>query len=453
MVFRHFYIVLLARVIVLALSALLTGYFFFKPEFVFTSTLLGLFFIAQVTSLVFFLNKTNTQLATFVNYIENEDPRVSFRGNGSLIRDRQLYKYFSHLSDIIADYRIRERQWQHLLDYTVENLDVGILVISENLKLEVVNKPAKTILGMKNERQLDEIANADPGLVFAIKSIMPGQRRIFKFRQGNDFKQLLIKSTLFRLNAEHLKLVSMQDIRNELQNKEMESWQKLIRVITHEVNNTVSPVTSLASLLLEKLSSPDGQESMQGDGRGDLCRQTIEGLRIINERNAGLLRFVSEFRSTTLPPQIAPEHFRVYDLIAQTGILLASSLEENGIRFTVNTRPPSLTVFADKKLLSHVMINLVKNAIESYVGFEREEKEISISARMDDNDRVVIQIADNGPGIPGDVIDKIFVPFFTTKESGSGVGLSFSRQVISKHHGSLEAFSDPGSGSRFIIRI
>ena len=453
MVFRKFYLLLLSRVVVLAVNALLLGYFFFRPEFIFTSIFLFAVFIIQVVSLIIFLNRTNSQLATFINYIENEDPQITFREQGSLIRDKQLYKYFSHLSEIITGYRSREKRWQYLLDYSIGNLEAGVMVLAADGRIEVLNKPAKKLLAIRNENNMESIRDADPGLLFAIRSIMPGQRKIYKFRQKDDYRQLLLRSANFRLFDEQLKLVLMQDIRNELQDKELDSWQNLIRVITHEVNNTLSPVTSLTTLLLDQLSLQyNSKGGFEADGE-DLCRKTIEGLQIINERNAGLLRFVSEFRSSALPPQITPKHFKVQELFSRTAGLFAKSLSDLSIGFSFVTEPISLTMFADESLLSQVLINLVKNAVDSFDGTEISPKEIACSAWMDENDRVVMEVSDTGPGIPGSITDKIFIPFFTTKEKGSGIGLSFSRQVIRKHHGSIEVFSEPGQGSRFVIKI
>ncbi len=452
MVFRRFYLVILFRIILLAVNALLVGYFFFRPVFIFTSIFLSAVFVIQVILLVLFLNRINTQLATFANYLENDDPQISFRENGSMIRDRQLYKYFRHLSDIISEYRTREKRWQYLLDYTIENLDTGIIVLNDTNQIEIVNKPAKRLINLRNEKYIENIPDADPGLIFAINAILPGQRKIYKFRQKDDLRHLLLKCARFRLYNEQLKLVSMQDIRNELQDKELESWQKLIRVMTHEVNNTISPVTSLTTLLLEKLETHECREGFS-ESTSEICRKTIEGLSIINERNAGLLRFVNEFRTSTLPPQIAPEHFRVHDLLMETATLFSASLNDNRIHLECHTEPSGLSVFADKKLLSQVLINLVKNGIECFEHTNIINRRIVCAGTMDETDRVVIEVADNGPGMTAQIADKIFIPFFTTREQGNGIGLSFSRQVVRRHRGTIEVFTEPGSGSRFIIKI
>ena len=450
MVFKRFYLFLLGRITVLAINALLTGYFIFRPEFLFTSVFLSVVFIIQVADLILFLNRTNTRLATFMQYLENDDPRMVFRGNSA--PDKHLNRYFSQLSTIITNYRSREKRWQYLLDYTIENLDAGIIVLAAGDNIEKINKPARIMLSMKNETTLSSITDADPGLVFLIRSITPGQRKIYKLRLKDEYRQLLLRASTFRLFDDRLKLVYMQDIRSELQDKELDSWQKLIRVITHEVNNTLSPVTSLTSLLLCQLTELEA-DGITGPQRAEICRRTVDGLRIINERNAGLLKFVSEFRSSALPPQISPVHFRVDDLVAETGTLFAEQFSRKGIQFIRTTEPVTLTLFADRSLLAQVLVNLVKNAIECFEGSSDTPKEIRCFSRMDEEDHVVIDVADNGPGIPGSIVDRIFIPFFTTREGGSGIGLSFSRQVIRKHHGSIDVFSQPGKGSRFIIKI
>ncbi len=452
MVFRRFYLLLVTRILILAANAILSGYFVFRPGYVFTSIFLAVLFVAQVISLIYFLNRINNQLATFAEYIGNEDPKVSFTEKGSLINDKQLFKYFSHLSDIVAGYRSREKRWQSLLDQSIGNIEAGILVLGSDYRIEVVNRKARSFLNLGHERGPGWMKFADPGLLFAIQSIGSGQRKIYKYVQKDNYRQLLLRSTTFRLYEEELKLVYMQDIRNELQDKEMESWQKLIRVITHEVNNTVSPVTSLTTLLLEQLISRDKKVSFASDGN-ELCDKTIEGLRIINERNEGLLRFVREFRFSALPPRITPVHFSVNETFRDTGALFTVILADRNILYSHYCQPETLILFADQSLFSQVMINLVKNAIESFEGTTIDGREITCTGKIDEEDRTVIEVADNGPGIPGSILDRIFIPFFTTREKGNGIGLSFSRQVVRKHHGTIEVFSEYGRGSRFVIKI
>jgi two-component system nitrogen regulation sensor histidine kinase NtrY len=247
--------------------------------------------------------------------------------------------------------------------------------------------------------------------------------------------------------------VTLQNIKSELDMHEMDSWQKLIRILNHEIMNSVAPITSLSSTLSGFYKSGGNETRPEGITR-KIISDTIRGLSIIEDHGKGLINFVESYRSLTHLPKPEFARINIEEFFERVTILVNSYLDSEGgtheikPKITTDVRPANLTVMADDKLLAQVFINIVKNSIEA---FDRSGKdnEIEIKAFKEPDGRVIITIQDNGPGMDADTLEKIFVPFFTTKESGSGIGLSLSRQIMRIHNGNITCDSTPGGGSTF----
>ena len=223
-----------------------------------------------------------------------------------------------------------------------------------------------------------------------------------------------------------------------MESQELESWIKLIRVLTHEIMNTVAPITSLSQSILGFYKNLDGNAPSE-----KVISNTIKGLEVINERGTGLISFVETYRKLTRIPQPDKKTIKVSQLFEQTRILLGIEANTGHIQIDSQVNPANLEISADKKQISQVLINLLKNAVEALKSTENGQ--IKLAAVYNENGRIEITVSDNGPGISDELIDKIFIPFFTTKESGSGIGLSLSRQIMLLHGGSLKVKTQPGN--------
>ena len=288
------------------------------------------------------------------------------------------------------------------------------------------NTTAAKLLQNKHLNHIDQIARTDRKLFSTFKELQPGDNRLVSFNGVSGLAQLSLKSTQFITATEELQLVTIQDVKNEMDTKELESWSKLIRVLTHEIMNTVAPITSLSQTILGYYKNREKNPPSE-----KMIANTIKGLEVINERGTGLISFVDTYRKLTRVPPPEKKPVPLKQLLENTITLISIESENENIDIKSEVNPTDLEVSADKKQISQVLINLVKNSVEALKQVEKGI--ILLNADVNSHGRVQITITDNGPGIPDDLIDKIFIPFYTTKESGSGIGLSLSRQIMLLH--------------------
>jgi signal transduction histidine kinase len=248
--------------------------------------------------------------------------------------------------------------------------------------------------------------------------------------------QLDVKVRRFRIRGEAHALASIQDLRNQLEEKEMEAWQELTSVLTHEIMNSVAPISSLASTAQRRLQHCSDQNS---DGEVDDIQEAVETIR---RRSEGLVNFVDAYRSFTDIPSPTFEILNAADVLTNVRRLLTAQIDEERLSVDIGVKPPDLTLTADPDLIEQALLNLSLNAVQAVE--DVEDAVIELRAYVDHQSRPVIQVEDNGPGIPDDVQERIFVPFFSTKENGSGIRLSLTRQIMRLHDGTISVNSEPG---------
>src|SRR5690606_11575781 len=249
--------------------------------------------------------------------------------------------------------------------------------------------------------------------------------------------------------GENVKLISLQNIQNELEEKEMEAWQNLGRVLTHEIMNSVTPISSLAGIIEDEIKQHlvPGAPILQPEEMSDIHLS----LQTISKRSESLIEFVKEFRSLSNIPKPKPTSVNVQLLLEELATLYKMELNERDIRLLISVYPEDLTILADKGMIEQVLINLIKNAIQAFD--EQPVKEITLRAFVSERSRPVISVKDNGSGIDPEALEKIFIPFFTTKKHGSGIWLSLSRQIMRQHQGTLGVKSTVGTGTEFFLRF
>jgi len=276
-----------------------------------------------------------------------------------------------------------------------------------------------------------------------------GQKALIKIHDGNEQSNLSISATEFIMREQNFTLVSLQNIQSELEEKELEAWQQLIRVLTHEIMNSVTPIASLASTVNETINfdAQTSQPELSEESKSD-----IEGaLKTIQKRSEGLLHFVEAYRGLTRIPTPDFTNFSVLDLLERVHQLMQTEISKKKIQCKIEVVPKDLELTADSELVEQILINILKNAIQA---IDRQPNgKIDLSSKINDRGHIIIQLEDNGPGIPKDVQDNIFIPFFTTKEEGSGIGLSLSRQIMRLHRGSISMQSKPHETTVFTLRF
>ena len=326
-----------------------------------------------------------------------------------------------------------------------------------------MNRAARRLLRTGPIRNVEALSELSPVLVEHLRTLEPGRQAMVRVTEDDRTMQLSVSVSRFRLRDEAHAIATIQDLRNELEEKEMEAWQQLTRVLTHEIMNSVAPISSLAStahrLLVDASASGDGAggngtDAKAGSGTEHTTEVTAdarEAVETIERRSKGLISFVDSYRSFTKIPNPKFEVLEAGEMFENVRRLLRVQIEEHDLACEIRVEPSPLEFTADPELIEQVLINLTLNAMQAVEG--RDGARIEMRARIDRRSRPVLQIVDNGPGIPPDVQERIFVPFFTTKEDGSGIGLSLSRQIMRLHGGTLTVRSNPDVETVFTLRF
>ncbi|UZR92964.1 sensor histidine kinase [Chondrinema litorale] len=406
--------------------------------------------VYQVSAMINLLENTNREVIDFLSSIRYDDFSQSYQLSGRGGTFDQLNNEFNNVIQNFKNIRNeKEAEYQYLKNI-IHHIGIGILSFDKKGDVQIINTAAKRLFKINRLRNISKLQVFSPELVEHLHQLRTGSKALVRVRDNGEIVQLAIYAIELYLKGEEFKLVTVQNIQSELEEKEMEAWQNLIRVLTHEIMNSVTPISSLANTVhgeIEYIKSTAEQEVSQED-----LEDIGMAIDTIKRRSEALIRFVSDFRNLTHMPEPNFNHVKVAEMFRHIQILMNNECKLYKINFTTKLEPESLIVTADQELIEQVLINMVKNAVQALGEMGEEEnanKTIMLSAYQNSNNRPVISINDNGPGIDKDAIDRIFIPFFTTKKSGSGIGLSLSRQIMRKHKGTITANSNPGEGTTF----
>lgn len=416
---------------------------------------LSLFFIAilyQVHSIFQFVEATNIELYNFLSSIRYDDFSYTYhrlKGKGKSF-DR-LYEKFNEVIEKFKEIRNeKEAEYQYLKNI-LHHIGIGILSFDKQGNIQIINTTAKRLLKISRLNNIEQLKELSPLLLENLKKLRTGTKALVRIDANGEVIHLAIYAIELFLKGEEYKLVTLQNIHHELEEQEMDAWQNLIRVLTHEIMNSVAPISSLASTIEEEVEMLKERETLQPSDLSDmqLAVQTIKS------RSEGLIRFVNEFRSLTHVPPPQLTHFSISTLFEQVRLLMVQECNKYDIMLSTSVEPESLMLTADKEQIQQVLINLIKNAIQALQsqGKNNPHKQIILLAQQDTYSRPVISVIDNGPGIKKEALERIFIPFYTTKKAGSGIGLSLSRQIMRQHKGTITVRSSPEEGTEFILKF
>ncbi|MCG8411087.1 MAG: ATP-binding protein [Bacteroidales bacterium] len=358
----------------------------------------------------------------------------------------ELNKAFN---DVILDFQKvrseKEEQYQYLQSL-VRNIDVSLITYQRNGVVDMVNNSFKKLFQINSLKNIHDLNEISSELVDTLLTLEPGNNKLVKIQADDDILQLAISGIEFKIHNKSIVLVTIKDIQNVLEDQETESWQKLIRVLTHEIMNSITPISSITStldLMLKDSKSHDTEPDK------DSVEDIHMAIQTINKRSNGLLHFVNTYRNLTKIPKPNFKIAKINEVLSDIHLLVKEEIKASNVDYKVTVTPESIEFNADTKLIEQVLINLIKNAIHALE--ERENPLIRVKAYYNKRGRVTIQVSDNGQGILPDVLDKIFIPFFTTKPKGSGIGLSLSKQIMRLHGGSITATSEIDKGTTFTL--
>jgi nitrogen fixation/metabolism regulation signal transduction histidine kinase len=435
----------------LGLLGLAAGFFFylqFSAGFRTLALFCAAVFIFSLVSLFRYIDRSNRGLTRFLQAVRYHDFSLSpgIEGLGGSFAD--LNAAFREISAQFQKARTeKEEQYRYLLT-VVQHIGVGLMSLKEDGSVDLLNNVAKRLLCVSHLRHIRDLPPSFQPLAEEIRRLRPGEKTLCKLELPDEVLQLALYSTEFKMQNGLYKLVSLQNIQVELEEKESEAWQSLTRVLTHEIMNSLTPIASLAATASAMLQTSRGDK--QGVGL-EWSQDVVDAVQTIHRRSQGLMRFVQTYRSIALIPRPQFEIFPVTQLFQRVEKLMKGKMAAQRIAFTASVEPKSLELTADPDLVEQVLINLLLNAMEALGGCR--EPGIQLSSWMNERGRVIIQVTDNGLGIAPEVKDNVFIPFFTTKKEGSGIGLSFARQVMHLHRGLIAVRSQPGAGSVFTLRF
>ncbi len=454
MIYRQFRIQCTVRVVLIGATMLLALVLWLRTTASVAAGLVALLALYQLAGLIRYVERTNHDLSRLLRSIRYSDFAQSFTDGGRGASFVELSTALREVMDHFRATRAEKEESYRYLQTVMQHVGVGLISFRQDGAVNLVNTAAKRLLRVPYLKNVQALEAFSPALVETLFRLHYGEKALVKVADGDELLQLAVYATEFKLRDERYKLVSLQNIQSELEEMEIEAWQKLTRVLTHEIMNSVTPIASLAATANSLLAETDAALPANGartPALADALDDARGAVQTIERRSEGLLNFVNAYRRLTrVPPpdfQIFPVA-RLFDAVAE---LFGPQMQAQGIRFERSVVPALLDLTADPELIEQVLINLVKNAVQAVEGLPAAE--IRLQARIDDRGRAVLQVIDNGRGIVEEAMDKIFIPFFTTKQDGSGIGLALSREIMRLHGGTIGATSRPGRRTVFTLRF
>jgi len=443
MAYKYYNSALFVRLGVMIFFAALIGCFVSLASYYIASIIL-VAEIVFVWQFVLFLNKTHKQMNYFVQAIKNEDTTLRFpveTGNSII---NELHQSLNELNGILQEVQVKSKIKEKYFGEILQNIATGVVVLAEDGFVTDVNSAALELIGLQTFTHVKQLDQVDSKFTMGLSQLKNRQKKVLDLILKKERIQVISRCSVIRLENEDVKLITLQDIRGELERKEVDAWVKLIRVLSHEIMNSLAPVTSISQSLQRIWEQKLGAISDVAD---DIhVEKTINGLGVITEMSEALIRFVQSYRVLSKAPEPKLVTIDVHSFFDRLNILLSPIKESFSGKLKLISPVKNFSFMADEQMMVQVIINLVKNAAEAFSGQTYElnsDANIAVTS-VKKGEITEIRVSDNACGIDEEIVDEIFIPFFTTKENGSGIGLSYSRQIMRAHGGSLLCRSKVG---------
>lgn len=412
----------------------------------FTKLILGLIFIAQLVELVFAVNHTNRELARLLNAVHYSDYTVSFDRQALGWSFRDLHESLTGVMHTLRDAKIEKEGQYQFLQKLVNQMSVGVIALDNN-EIELINPTAQSLLDAKGIVNWKLLQQRNPEFTAAVDDIGASGRKLVELTREGVARSMTVESgTITILGKEH-RIITIQDINSEIEQKEIEAWHKLINILTHEIMNSITPVSSLTETMQDMLRDKAGNPKTSAMITDETISDLLFSLSTIQRRSEALQHFVGNYRKVTRVPRAKKATVDVKALLSSVGQLMHTQLEKQHVKLSIDCKPDDV-ISADQALVEQVLINLVTNSI--YALEQTATRYISLKG-YSSGSQYVVEVADNGKGIPEKELRQIFIPFFTTREDGSGIGLSLSKQIMSSHGGTIRVQSQEGKGASFFL--
>ena len=444
--FKKFSTLLALRFFLILVTLAALAFYFTAHGYLATTILLAIILIAQLSEVLRFISRTNAELVRFFEAARYADFSQRFELNALGSGFGELGNLFGEiLNRFEAASADQHKQLQHM-KALVEQVPVPLISVYDSQKLTLWNNSARRMFGAHAVYRVSDLEQFGTEFGNVIRSIQPGQRHLVNFSIDGMQQQLAISATQIVLAGNQETLISMHNIQSELDIAQLHAWRDLVRVLTHEILNSVTPVASLASTALDLLNDIREKNQNEAELLTEL-ENVSDALTTVARRSEGLTRFVGSFRQLTRLPSPNKKLLRITNVLEEVTKLATQKWQENGIKFIAKIEPRDLEVFADMDLLVQILINLLNNAEQALSKINNPM--VIVQAALHPRGHVVISVGDNGDGVAQDIAEKVFVPFFTTKRDGSGVGLALTRQIMVMHGGNVRLGQNELGGAQF----
>lgn len=446
MAFRRFSVWLIIRTAAAMLCFLLLTISISANGYHAASVLLFILLTAQLTELVRYVGKTNEELARFFQAARHADYSQRFDLSSLGSGFDELGLAFGDILKQLQKARNDQEETLRHLKAVVEHVPVPLMSVDSSEHITLWNNSARRLFGTHPVVTLSDLNRFSPDFSTCVSGLVAGQRSLITITIDGVQHQLSIAATSLIVGQHKENLISLQDIQSELDSAQLEAWQELVRVLTHEIMNSITPVASLAKTAVDLVDDVKQQVNKEIQ---DELNDVTEAVQTVARRSDGLMKFVGSYRKLTRLPEPNKQTIDIKALFTHMAKLVEQSNQQHAINMVYQVTPDSLQLEADSDMLEQVLINLLQNA--RHAVNHVEQPQISLQASLNNRGHLVMSVTDNGAGIAPEIKDKIFVPFFTTKREGSGVGLALTRQIMLAHQGQVSVKSELGKGSQFVL--
>jgi two-component system, NtrC family, nitrogen regulation sensor histidine kinase NtrY len=447
MIFERYQLRLIIRVIILFIVLGASSFFFVKGLWLYLFLSIPVIFF-QLVDFYRFNRKAQDEVQQFVESVHYRDFSRYFDVKQAPLELQPLRKGFNEINTTFKVIS-REKETQYVyLQKILELVDTGILSYeNKNGEIGWMNESLKKMIGIPYLRTIESLEKRDQNLYREIIQLKPGDHKVISISRNNSAFKVLLSATAFQTESRVYKLIAFQNVDEALDENESKAWQKLLSVMTHEIMNSIAPISSLADTMLNRLQS--SVKPIHEDG--SVIEDLELGIDTIKRRSEGLLRFAETYRNLNKITTPNLKSIYVLDLFENLHQLMQPTFDQKNIELEIILKDPDMALEVDPSLIEQVLINLIVNAVEALK--DRENSRIILSATLTANNKAVIKVADNGSGMPVELIDKIFIPFFSTKKNGSGIGLSLCKQIMMLHKGNIHVQSVENEGTAFVLNF
>ncbi len=445
--FKQFSLLLTVRLALLFITVSSLAILVISPGFLAASLLIALVALFQIFEIVRFVKLTNDDLTRFLDAMRYGDFGQKFDHAGMGAGFIELGEAITDILERFRQYRGQQEEELKHLKALIEHVPVPLMSIKGDGTVQIHNNAARRLFGSTHVARVSDLSKFGDEFRKRVVTLEPGERHLVTFKIDDTEQTLTVGSTQIVTAGNVEKIISLQDIQSELDVAQLKAWQDLVRVLTHEIMNSITPVSSLAKTstdLVDAIKKIQGQPELVEE-----LTDVRDAVDTVARRSDSLMHFVQSYRRLTRLPPPEKEQLNIKKTFADIIKLVSVSIEQKKIDLTVDVTTDGLEIFADREMLEQMLINLIKNAEQALANTSGAK--VKISAKLNKRGRIVIEVADNGPGISDELAAKIFVPFFTTKRDGSGVGLALTRQVMIAHGGSVSLSKTDGGGATFIL--